>query len=163
MHVNEVLADCKKADFIKVPERATFLSAGYDIFAPNDITLEKGNVYTIDTGITLEDTDTPIQHVLIFDEKGKGKKCIISPIEYTLICLPRSSYGSKYGMSFVNTASVIDGDYRDSIKLFVQVEKKLNVKAGDKIAQFIILPFCLFVDEKHPTKKRDGGIGSTGR
>jgi dUTP pyrophosphatase len=149
--------------YAKEPKRATFGSCGYDIFAPKDVTLKPGEITMIDTGICLEDSDFPIIHAVIYEQGSEPKKILIAPIEWMLLVLPRSSFGTTYGLSFENTASVIDKDYRDSIKLFVKVEKELHMVKGERLAQFMVYPHCIFANEDTPTEKRNGGLGSTGR
>ena len=150
-------------EYAKEPKRATMGSCGYDIFAPEDLTLVPGEVKMIDTGVCLEDSDFPLIHSVIYEQGGEPKKVLIAPMEWMLLILPRSSYGTKYGLSFENTASVIDKDYHDSIKLFVKVESDLHIVKGERMAQFIIFPHCIFANEDIPLAKRTGGIGSTGR
>lgn len=148
-----------------VPKRATKFSAGYDLYATEDITLSPGHFKTLDTGVVFEDKD----HLfgvsgLAVEQDGQSK--IVAEVhqafEYVGLVFPRSSYGFKYGLRFANSICVIDQDYRDTIKLRVTVSKKVEIKKGDRIAQLIFVPWLLIADEIPPTDIRDGGIGSTG-
>lgn len=131
---------------IKLPERSTMGSAGYDFVSPIDFTLEPGESIKIATGI----------------------RCYIDS-DYVLMVVPRSSIGFKYGVQLVNTVGVIDSDYFGSaneghimLKFVNRGDKTFNVEAGDKIAQGIFLPFGItYADDVR--ERRNGGIGSTGR
>ncbi|HAV18707.1 MAG TPA: deoxyuridine 5'-triphosphate nucleotidohydrolase, partial [Erysipelotrichaceae bacterium] len=73
---------------IKLPQRATKGSAGYDFFAPFDFTLKPNETITIPTGIRCE-----------MDENR------------VLMIFPRSGLGFKYRMQLNNTVGIIDSDY----------------------------------------------------
>lgn len=148
----------------KAPKRATIGSCGYDIYSPIETTFYPGESVTFDTGICLTDEDYPAMRCYMYDSLVNAPtKCVITPIEWCILVLPRSSFGSKYGLSFDNTVSVIDSDYRDSIKLFISVTKELHIEKGERFAQMIVFPHCLFANEETPLERRTGGIGSTGR
>lgn len=80
---------------------------------------------------------------------------------------PRSSLGSK-GLIIPNAPGTIDSDYTGRIKVAVlNLGKELIViEDGQKIAQMVIQPvyetFWVPVTEFEPTKRGDGGFGSTG-
>ena len=73
---------------IKLPRRATAGSAGYDFFAPVDVTLKPGETIKIPTGIRVEMEQ-----------------------EWVLKCYPRSGLGFKYRLQLNNTVGIIDSDY----------------------------------------------------
>ena len=128
-----------------LPRRQTEHSAGYDFYITEDIVCRRGifrrRIYTIDTGIHLQDGDL--------------KHCAV------MLLFPRSSIGFKYGMRFMNTTGVIDSDYRDSIKCSFTVDKKMVLHKGDRFMQGVIVSFDKIPREIVPTRKRNGGIGST--
>ena len=131
------------------PRRATDGSAGYDLVSPVDMHCTPVNAgvagyYKIDTGLHLEDGDI------------RKKEAIL--------ILPRSGYGVKTGFYLANTMGLIDSDYRDSIKVFFNIRHGiLDIKKGDRIAQFIIVPVGRLKDELPPSlRERRGGFGSTG-
>ena len=79
---------------------------------------------------------------------------------------------SKSGLMvnhMITTDGTIDAHYTGSVKvkLFNHSTKNYHVKAGDKIAQLVILPCLLpeleLVDSLEETDRGDGGFGSTGR
>ena len=75
-------------DNITLPKRATKGSAGYDFFAPFDITLNPGETVKIPTGIR------------VYMEEN-----------YVLKLYPRSGLGFKYRLQLNNTVGIIDSDY----------------------------------------------------
>ena len=78
---------------IKMPNRATKYSAGYDIYSPIDFVLKKGETIKILTGLRCKmDNDV------------------------VLMIYPRSSLGFKYRMMLENTVGIIDSDYFDAEK-----------------------------------------------
>lgn len=131
---------------IKLPERSTMGSAGYDFTSPYDFTLEPGESIVVKTGI----------------------RCYMDQ-EYVLVIAPRSSIGFKYGVQLANTVGIIDSDYYSStneghimLKFVNNGDRTFEVQAGDKIAQGIFLPFGItYADDVR--ERRNGGIGSTGR
>ena len=73
---------------IRLPERATSGSAGYDFFAPKAFVIQPGESVKIPTGIRAE-----------IDEG------------WVLALFPRSSLGFKYRLQLNNTVGIIDSDY----------------------------------------------------
>lgn len=129
---------------IKMPNRATKYSAGYDIFCPIDIELKSKETIKIPTGLRCE-----------MDE------------DIVLMIYPRSSLGFKYRMMLENTVGVIDSDYYNSdneghifIKFTNHSDKELIVKKGTAFAQGIFTKYYLTIDD-NTVGFRNGGIGST--
>lgn len=132
-------------DGIKLPERATSGSAGYDFFLPCGISLGAGESMTIPTGV----------HARINDG-------------WVLNIYPRSGLGFKFRMRLDNTVGIIDADYYYSgneghimIKFTNCGEKTLSLEAGKGFAQGIFLPFGITEDDD-ASAVRNGGFGSTG-
>ena len=73
---------------IKLPQRSTPGSAGYDIHTPYGFDLIKGENILLPTGI----------------------RCEFDP-NYAMIILPRSGLGSKKRLMLANTVPLIDSDY----------------------------------------------------
>lgn len=131
---------------IKLPERSTTGSAGYDFFSPFTFTLKGHKNITIPTGIRCK------------MENG-----------WVLALFPRSGLGFKHRMQLDNTVAIIDSDYyysdneghimvkftNDSLDLH-----EFDVEVGKGIVQGIFLPFGITVDDS-VTAKRNGGFGST--
>lgn len=135
-------------DDIKIPKRATRLSAGYDFFAPHDITIPFNGSVTIATGI----------RILLDEDK-------------VLQLYPRSGLGFKYGISLANTCGIIDADYcgsKNEGHILVKLEnhsllsegKDITIKKGDAFCQGVIYQYHKVVDDES-NAKRNGGFGST--
>ena len=88
------------------------------------------------------------------------------------IVIPHNFYGqvaSRSGLAvkqnFITVAGVIDSDYRGEIGVVVRADPPYQVKAGDRIAQLLILP-CVMEDsvwtDATPTERGVAGYGSTG-
>ena len=128
---------------IKLPVRATSGSGGYDFFLPYPFCLRENGTVTVPTGIRAE----------------------IHP-GWTLILLPRSGLASKYGLTLVNTAGVIDSDYffaenEGHIQAKLTVKTNMSLGDGDRFIQGIFMPFGITYNDK-ATSVRTGGFGSTG-
>ncbi len=135
-------------DSIKLPCRATRGSAGYDFFAPVEITLKPKENILLPTGIRVK------------IEEG-----------WFLGVVPKSGLGFKYRLQLDNTIGVIDSDYYYSDNeghIFAKLtndsnqDKIINVKAGSSICQGIFLPYGITMSDC-VTEKRNGGLGSTSK
>ncbi len=131
---------------IALPRRATTGSAGYDIFAPIDFTIEPGKTVKIPTGIRSK------------IEEG-----------WVLKIYPRSGLGFKFRLQLNNTVGIIDSDYYYSDNeghIFVKVtndtneNKTVEIKAGTGFAQGIFLEYGITYDDD-VCDIRNGGFGST--
>lgn len=132
---------------IKLPQRATSGSAGYDFYAPCDLTIKKGESLLIPTGIRAK-----------IDEG------------WVLNIFPRSGLGFKHRIQLDNTVGIIDADYYNSsneghimIKLSCDAHDDghtVSVGAGDGFAQGIFMQFGIVFDDA-ADGIRDGGFGST--
>lgn len=132
---------------IKLPTRATEKSSGYDFYAPFDFTLDVNESITIPTGVRM-----------------------VTDQQVWLLCMPRSGLGCKFRMQLDNTVGNVDGDYWRSDNeghIFAKITndgkegKRLEIKAGDRFMQGVILPF-LIADDDNASGVRNGGHGSTG-
>lgn len=131
---------------IRLPQRATRGSAGYDFYAPMEIILAPGEGIKVPTGIRAE-----------MDEG------------WVLTCYPRSGLGFKYRMQLDNTVGVIDSDYfysdneghiQAKITNDSQEGKTLTIPAGTGFMQGIFLEYGITVDDEEGDV-RNGGLGST--
>lgn len=131
---------------IKLPTRATKGSAGYDYFAPFDITLKPGETIKIPTGIRC------------YMEEG-----------WVLKNYPRSGLGFKFRLQLNNTVGIIDSDYYYSsneghimskITNDSNENKTVSIKKGDGFIQGIFLEYGIIYDDE-VNEIRDGGFGST--
>ena len=138
----------------KMPTRAHPYDAGLDLYAPKEVLIPgtEINPFTSDVDIGSATIDTGV-HVEI-------------PEGYTGFIKSKSGLNVKYGLT---ADGVIDAHYTGSIavKLYNHTPDNYRIKAGDKIAQLVILPCLLpeleIVDSLEDTDRGDGGFGSTGR
>ena len=137
----------KVYDAIKLPERATASSAGYDFYLPLPVLdIPMNSHTTIPTGIRCKMEDG-----------------------WVLKIYPRSGHGFKYGVRLANTVGIIDGDYYGAdneghihVKLVNDglLKKNLELMQGDAFCQGVFTLFGTIVDDK-ASAKRTGGFGST--
>lgn len=130
----------------KMPTRAHDFDGGMDLYAVNDVWLRPCSSEFFDTGV----------HIAI-------------PRGYVGFVKSRSGLMRRNGMK---TDGTIDADYTGSIgvTLFNHSRGDVYIKAGDRIAQLVIVP-CLIpkqedlelVDALEETERGAGGFGSTGR
>jgi len=128
-----------------LPQRGTKTSAGYDFSTPIDLT-----IYPKETVLVWTDVKSYMQfgEVLILDV--------------------RSSIGIKKKLMLGNVIGVVDQDYYSNsdndgnigICLYNYSDTTVTLKAGERIAQGIFLPF-LEADNGNTDNERIGGIGST--
>lgn len=143
-----------------MPTRAHPYDAGLDLYTPVDVTVpgcmaweeygKRINLYEAEAGSAVIDTGVHLQ-------------------------IPESCVGfikSKSGLNVnhgLTAEGVIDCGYTGSIrvKLYNHTTEPYHFKAGDKIAQLVILPCVLLpleeVDSLEDTERGEGGFGSTGR
>lgn len=133
---------------IRLPQRATSGSAGYDFFCPYDITIEPGKTVTIATGIR------------VWMEEG-----------WVLKLYPRSGLGFKFRLQLNNTVGIIDSDYYNSDNeghIFAKItndsneNKTISLKKGEGFMQGIFVEYGITVDDE-VSALRNGGLGSTTR
>lgn len=133
-------------DSIRLPERATRGSAGYDFYAPFDVTLKPGQTVRIPTGIRARIEDG-----------------------WVLMLYPRSGLGFKYRLQLDNTVGVIDSDYYYSDNeghIMAKItncsleDKTVEVRAGAGFMQGLFTPYGITVDDA-ADGVRNGGFGST--
>ncbi len=131
---------------LQLPKRATVGSAGYDFFAPFDITLSPGQTIKIPTGIRASMLDG-----------------------WVLKLYPRSGLGFKFRLQLNNTVGIIDSDYYHSSNeghIFAKItndsneERVVNIKKNTGFIQGIFLEYGITFDDD-VAEIRDGGFGST--
>jgi dUTP pyrophosphatase len=139
--------------------RAHEFDAGLDLHTPKNATVP-GCKYTV-----------PL-YIPGYGTMYVGQKTIDTGVH---VAIPEGYVGlikSKSGLMVNNgllTDGTIDSGYTGSIKvkLFNTSPKDYKFKAGDKIAQLVIVPCLLpeleLVDHLEETDRGDGGFGSTGR
>lgn len=132
---------------VKLPERATGNSAGYDFFAPEDITLPAKTLTRVMTGV----------------------KCELRPY-MVLILANRSSNPSKKSLFLANGVGIVDADYYNNpdnegeigFEFYNNSEEDVIISKNEKIGQGIITTY-IRVEGDNATGSRAGGFGSTGK
>ncbi|MGF7001910.1 dUTP pyrophosphatase [Lachnospiraceae bacterium PFB1-21] len=133
---------------IKLPQRATKGSAGYDFFTPVPLLLRPGKTAKIPTGIRVEMQEN-----------------------WVLQCYPRSGLGFKFRLQLNNTVGIIDSDYFFSDNeghIFAKItndsneEKTVELEAGSGFMQGIFMEYGITLDDD-VAASRNGGFGSTSR
>ncbi|WP_339343335.1 dUTP diphosphatase [uncultured Psychrobacter sp.] len=101
---------------------------------------------------------------------GTGLSFYIKNPDYVGLILPRSGLGHKSGIVLGNLVGVIDADYQGELKisLWNRSKEDFTVKAGDRIAQYMIVPivrpeFEIVSDFDDASARGAGGFGSTGK
>lgn len=131
---------------IKLPERSTAHSAGYDFYAIE-------NTHVFGRGVTYVKT---------------GVKIKLDNDEFLMLC-NRSSNPGKKELVLINGVGIIDADYygnADNDGEIAFAFQSLNesgsfIKKGDKIGQGVIIKYGV-VEDDNASGTRDGGFGSTG-
>ena len=132
-------------DKIKLPDRSTAGSAGYDFYFPfKDIMLLPGESIVIPTGI----------RVYVIDEW------------YLAIC-PKSGLSFDYKIRLDDTIAIIDGDYFNTYNeghIYLKISNENNrnrtcvIPHNSKIAQGIFHQYGIAIGDKC-TNVRTGGMG----
>lgn len=138
-----------------MPTRAHSTDAGYDLYTPYDEIVFRSEKFsesncgvhigakTIDTGVHIE-----------------------IPKGYVGFIKSKSGLNVNHGLT---AEGVIDSGYTGSIrvKLYNHTSVDYKFKAGEKIAQLVILPILTpdleLVDSLDETERGNGGFGSTGK
>ena len=134
-------------DGAELPTRGSAFSAGLDLYAVEDVTVEdimtRGKPTLINTGVSMA-----------------------IPSGYWGNIRSRSGLSAKHGV--FSEAGVVDSDYRGNIHVALYcVGKSYQVKKGERIGQLIISPYSSMnpkqVDCLVGTQRGEGGFGSTGK
>ena len=127
------------------PDYAHQGDAGADLVADSDYIVGYGQVTQVHTGTYLAMPDRVYGEVV-----------------------PRSGWGTKYGLALANTVGIIDPTYRGEILLQLTLNRPgtLSIRKGDRVAQIIFKPFmrAQFHRVQHLPDSVRGtdGFGSTG-
>ena len=134
---------------LKLPERATKFSAGYDFYNPERVEIEPYKI-----------GDKP---VLV----KTGVKAYMGENEFLMI-VNRSSNPKKKKLIIPNSVGIIDSDYVDNEDnegemgfLFYNLSNEVVViEAGEKLGQGIFMEYKTVTNDK-AEGERNGGFGST--
>jgi dUTP pyrophosphatase len=129
-----------------IPRYETAGAAGFDLSAAQDMTVQPGEVTLVPTGLAIE-----------------------VPPNTFLGVFARSSTPLKRGLMVANGVGVVDPDYcgpDDEVKIEVYnfTARPVHIKAGDRIAQGILIPAVRVVWDEAAELQREsrGGFGATG-
>ena len=146
----------------KMPTIAHPWDAGLDLYAPADCTVPPTKtVVTFNYHREITKIESVIGSATI-DTLVHAQ----IPEGYVGFIKAKSGLNVKHGLT---CTGVIDAHYTGSIavKLYNHTSEPYKIKAGDKIAQLVILPCLLpdleLVDSLEETDRGDNGFGSTGR
>ncbi|RGM75369.1 dUTP diphosphatase [Agathobacter rectalis] len=138
----------KLTETSKLPTRGSVFSAGFDLYADNnvDITIHPHETRKIGTGLALE-----------------------IPDGYYGAIFARSGLATKEGLRPANCVGICDSDYRGEYIVAIHNDSNEDriIEPKERIAQLIIMqyPHITFeeVDELSDTSRGEGGFGSTGK
>ncbi len=131
-----------------LPTKGSAYAAGYDLYAAidEDVVIAPHTTEKIDTGLQLE-----------------------LPEGYFAGIFARSGIATKEGLRPANCVGVCDSDYRGNYIVAIHNDSDFprTVKAREKIAQMIVMPFLSLEFEEtetlSDTMRGAGGFGSTGK
>lgn len=135
---------------IKLPERSTRNSSGYDFFAIEDVEVPPykfgDNPFMVATGVKVKTEENEF-----------------------LMLVNRSSNPKKKKLIMPNSIGVIDADYFENpdndgemFFTFYNVSNEpVQIKKGEKLGQGIFMKY-LKTDDDEASGERTGGFGSTG-
>lgn len=138
----------KLTETAKLPTRGSVFSAGFDLYADNnvDITIHPHETRKIGTGLALE-----------------------IPDGYYGAIFARSGLATKEGLRPANCVGICDSDYRGEYIVAIHNDSNEDriIEPKERIAQLIIMqyPHITFeeIDELSDTSRGKGGFGSTGK
>ncbi len=127
-----------------VPTRGSMSSAGWDLYAANDIVVT-----------------------------ARGKAIIPTDLAVAISVGYYGRIAPRSGMSWKNHtdigAGVIDADYRGpvGVVMFNHADEDLQITKGDRVAQLVVEQIStddlVVVDDLDDTERGEGGFGSTGQ
>lgn len=152
---------------IRLPERSTKHSAGYDFFAIEDVIIPPSIMTKVNILGVMEDEDI----LTYFDKPVLVRTGVKAKMEHNevLLLYNRSSNPSKKNLIIPNSVGVIDADYYGNedndgemcFSFYNVGEDPVLIKKGEKLGQGIFTKFLL-TDDDNADGERNGGFGSTG-
>lgn len=134
----------------KLPTKANYEDAGFDLRAIKDYVIEPGETVLVDTGVS-----------------------VAVPRSQVGLLFQRSSM-VKVGLQLANCVGVIDSGYRGNLMVAIRNtngESHCSILKGDRVAQLVIVPFWMTdaawfngdETEWRDTTRGLGGFGSSGK
>ena len=133
-----------------LPSCATEESAGYDLYATEDMTIEAGENGAVHTGIAVELVGKSVSD------------------KYAILIFARSGLACKRGLAPANCVGVVDEDYRGEVIVCLHnsTSEVAEIQKGERVAQLIVTPIVKPWIEAggtlSDTTRGAGGFGSTG-
>ncbi|MGI6781498.1 MAG: dUTP diphosphatase [Acholeplasmataceae bacterium] len=133
---------------VKIPQRATKKSAGYDLASVEDVLIRPKEIVLIKTGLKASIPDDEV-----------------------LLVFPRSSLAINRGLMMSNGVGVVDADYYNNkeneghlmVPLYNFSDVPVLVKKGERVSQGIFVKYGVTEDDEVSNNKRIGGFGSSGK
>lgn len=128
-----------------IPQYKTSGSAGFDLYAIEDVEIQPGETKQIRTGLIFE-----------------------IPEGYEIQIRPRSGMSLKTPLRISNAPGTIDSDYRGEVMIIAENTSIMpfSVEKGTRIAQGVLqkVPQAEFIEVERvsETERGEGGFGSTG-
>jgi len=151
----EKIADDGKSLSDAVIYHATSLSAGFDIQASSDVSIEPGSWLAVPTGLRIKEAESGFVSF-----NGTDLISVVPELQIR----PRSGLALKHGVTVLNSPGTVDADYRGEIKIILINHGKVafQIKAGDRIAQGIVGLSVLGTADIKDKERGQGGFSSTG-
>jgi dUTP pyrophosphatase len=137
----------KLKDEAVLPTRAHEGDAGLDLYSCEAAHIGPGERWSVGTGVGVE-----------------------IPEGHAGLVLPRSGLARDHGISLVNSPGLIDSGYRGELRVLLlnnDPAETFRVKAGDRIAQLVLVPIALAAPVEATvladSSRASGGFGSSGR
>src|SRR5579862_1377571 len=105
-----------------LPARAYPGDGGLDLHAAHGLRLEPGARAAVGTALA-----------------------VAIPVGHAGLVLPRSGLAARHGIALVNAPGLIDAGYRGELRVLLlntDREERFAVRAGDRIAQLVIVAFA---------------------
>ena len=155
---------------IKLPQRSTTNSAGYDFFAIEDVEI-KPIEYIVHTKTDMfGNVGAVVLHENIKPTMVKTGVKVKMPEDEFLMLVNRSSNPVKLGLVVPNGVGIIDADYYNNtdnegeimFAFYNLTNDTVIIKKGEKLGQGIFMKYHT-VEDDNTTGTREGGFGSTGK
>lgn len=131
----------------KLPVKAHETDAGLDLTSTIDFELAPGQRSAIPTGLA-----------------------VVIPDGHCGLVLPRSGTAANHGVTLVNSPGLIDAGYRGELRVLLlntDTRELFRGSIGDRIAQLVVVAIpdieTTWTEALPPSKRGDGGFGSSGR
>lgn len=127
-----------------MPTRGTAGASGYDLYAPEGISIDPGRIVVVHSGVSIELPDAT------WEAQVRGRSGM-----------------NRRGL--VVLLGTVDSDYRGVCGATIHnvTRRQQGIKRGDRIAQLVFSrvehPDFIYVDNLSETTRGSGGFGSTGR